>query len=65
MPQFISSMTFGDLLFLVGLVFYGGMSYSQLRTVGIRMTRLEERVVAMTDDLQRVIGAFELHVRQG
>mgnify|MGYP001564793695 CR=1 FL=1 len=65
MPHFISTMTFGDLLFLVGLVFYGGMSYAQLRTVATRMSRLEERVVTLTGELQRVIGAFELHVREG
>lgn len=63
MPSFIATMTFGDLLFLLGLIFYGGVSYAQLRAMSVRMGRLEERVIDLTGDLQRVIGAFELHVR--
>lgn len=63
MPQFVATMTFGDLLFLLALIFWSGVSYAQLRALAARMTNMEERIVALTADLQRVIVGFEWHVK--
>ncbi len=71
MPTFAPVVTFGDLMFVVSLVFFAGVGWAQLAVVqrqilalARRAEKIEERVIGLTAELQRVIGAFEMHVRE-
>lgn len=67
---FDSTITLGDVAFVVTLIFMAGVAYQALRSLTRSQDKLELRVekiegvlTAQVGHLQRVIGAFEQHVR--
>lgn len=74
MPTFSSVITFGDLCFLAGLLVTAGVGWARLQFLETSLAEfkrehsrradiIEEVVREQSSHLQRVIGAFELHVR--
>jgi len=70
--QFDPTVTLGDLGFFISLIFMAGVAWMRLRALergqermDTRVQRVEGVLLAQTRDLQRVIGAFEMHAYQG
>lgn len=68
--HFNPTITLGDILYIVGLVFMLGMAWTRIKAVEIQIIDLrkdhqivQQAIMTLTGHVQRVIGAFEMHVR--
>lgn len=69
------TLSLGDVLFVVVLLFTSGVSWGRMIALqkqiekqsvlaSTRSEKIEERLINLTSDLQRVIGGFEMHIRE-
>ena len=67
---FDPTITLGDVFYIAALIFALGMGWMRVRFIEQQVgelrkdnSRMQEVLITLTGQLQRVIGAFDLHVR--